>query len=307
LSDQDHHDHAPAARVEAAAQEWMSGAKVASFEQLTGGASGLAYRAELVSPDRDGVPLVVKAAPAGLAPVRNRDVRRQARVLRALHGRLGIAVAEVLFDDPGDSGPSDRPPGTGTRERLFEVTEEAWDRVHAVNLRAPFFYIQAVARHVVERGGGGRIISVSSASGFRAVFAHPVYSSSKAGIDALTRTMATALGEHGISVNAVAPGLTATRMGAGVGDDAAPQRAVESGPLANLLRRVSQPEDVAEVIAFLCLPESRQITGQTIQSSRQCRLTMTIYGVPRPHRILPAQLLAARSLALTRSRRSTGS
>jgi NAD(P)-dependent dehydrogenase (short-subunit alcohol dehydrogenase family) len=157
--------------------------------------------------------------------------------------------------------------GTGTRERLFDVTEEAWDRVHAVNLRAPFFYMQAVGRHMVERGGGGRIISVSSASGFRAVFTHPVYSSSKAGIDALTRSMASALGEHGINVNAVAPGLTATRMGAVIGDEAAQQEAVESRPLANLLQRVSQPEDVAEVIAFLCLPESRQITGQTIHTS----------------------------------------
>jgi NAD(P)-dependent dehydrogenase (short-subunit alcohol dehydrogenase family) len=157
--------------------------------------------------------------------------------------------------------------GTGTRERLFDVTEEAWDRVHAVNLRAPFFYMQAVGRHMVERGAGGHIISVSSASGFRAVFTHPVYSSSKAGIDALTRSMASALGEHGINVNAVAPGLTATRMGAGIGDEAAQQQAVESGPLANLLQRVSQPEDVAEVIAFLCLPESRQITGQTIHTS----------------------------------------
>jgi NAD(P)-dependent dehydrogenase (short-subunit alcohol dehydrogenase family) len=120
---------------------------------------------------------------------------------------------------------------------------------------------------MVERGGGGRIISVSSSAGFRAVFTHPVYSSSKAGIDALTRSMASALGEHGINVNAVAPGLTATRMGAGIGDEAAQQRAVESGPLANLLQRVSQPEDVAEVIAFLCLPESRQITGQTIHTS----------------------------------------
>jgi aminoglycoside phosphotransferase (APT) family kinase protein len=103
-------DDALAARVEAAAQEGMPGAKVTSFEQLAGGASGLTYRAELSSPDRDDVPVVIKVAPAGLAPVRNRDVLRQARVLRALHGRPGIAVAEVLFDDPGEPGPSDRPP-----------------------------------------------------------------------------------------------------------------------------------------------------------------------------------------------------
>jgi NAD(P)-dependent dehydrogenase (short-subunit alcohol dehydrogenase family) len=180
------------------------------------------------------------------------EIERSVSAALAALGRIDILVNNA---------------GTGTRERLFDVTEEAWDRVHAVNLRASFFYIQAVGRHMVERGGGGRIISVSSSAGFRAVFTHPVYSSSKAGIDALTRSMASALGEHGINVNAVAPGLTATRMGAGIGDEATQQRAVESGPLANLLQRVSQPEDVAEVIAFLCLPESRQITGQTIHTS----------------------------------------
>jgi NAD(P)-dependent dehydrogenase (short-subunit alcohol dehydrogenase family) len=180
------------------------------------------------------------------------EIERSVSAALAALGRIDILVNNA---------------GTGTRERLFDVTEEAWDRVHAVNLRASFFYMQAVGRHMVERGGGGRILSVSSSAGFRAVFTHPVYSSSKAGIDALTRSMASALGEHGINVNAVAPGLTATRMGAGLGDEAAQQRAVESGPLANLLQRVSQPEDVAEVIAFLCLPESRQITGQTIHTS----------------------------------------
>ncbi len=180
------------------------------------------------------------------------EIERSVAAALAALGRIDILVNNA---------------GTGTRERLFDVTEEAWDRVHAVNLRASFFYIQAVGRHMVERAGGGRIISVSSSAGFRAVFTHPVYSSSKAGIDALTRSIASALGEHGINVNAVAPGLTATRMGAGIGDEAAQQRAVESGPLANLLQRVSRPEDVAEVIAFLCLPESRQITGQTIHTS----------------------------------------
>jgi aminoglycoside phosphotransferase (APT) family kinase protein len=98
------------ARVEAAAQGWVSGAEVVAFDQLAGGASGLTYRAELHAPGRGSVPVVVKVAPAGLAPVRNRDVLRQARVLRSLHGRPGLAVAEVLFDDAGDPGPSDRPP-----------------------------------------------------------------------------------------------------------------------------------------------------------------------------------------------------
>ena len=73
------------------------------------------------------------------------------------------------------------------------------------------------------------------------------------------------LGVHGINVNAVAPGITATPMAVrALGDlDAL----VSDGPMANLLHRVSTPEDVAAVIVFLCLPASRQVTGQTIHTS----------------------------------------
>jgi NAD(P)-dependent dehydrogenase (short-subunit alcohol dehydrogenase family) len=83
----------------------------------------------------------------------------------------------------------------------------------------------------------------------------------------LTRSVAAALGPHGINVNAVAPGLTATAMGHRLGDDAALQAAVEAGPLANLLRRFSTPDDVAGVIVWLCTPDAAQLTGQTIHTS----------------------------------------
>jgi NAD(P)-dependent dehydrogenase (short-subunit alcohol dehydrogenase family) len=83
----------------------------------------------------------------------------------------------------------------------------------------------------------------------------------------LTRGAAWELGPYGINVNAVAPGLTRSAITAGVFDEEGLQQAVQSGPLANLLRRVSEPEDVANVIVFLCLPASRQITGQVIHTS----------------------------------------
>lgn len=72
---------------------------------------------------------------------------------------------------------------------------------------------------------------------------------------------------HGINVNAIAPGVTKTPMTKGIGDDAAFQVLVEEGPLANLLHRPSLPEDVADTVLYLCLPGSRQITGQTIHLS----------------------------------------
>jgi NAD(P)-dependent dehydrogenase (short-subunit alcohol dehydrogenase family) len=156
---------------------------------------------------------------------------------------------------------------TGTRQQFPDITDDAFDRVISVNLRTPFLLVQAAAPPMIEAGRGGRVVNVTSAAGFRATMTDPVYAASKAGLDAVTRSLAAALGPHGINVNAVAPGLTATTMGRRLGDDAAMQAAVEGGPLANLLHRVSTPDDVAAVIAFLCLPASRQITAQTIHTS----------------------------------------
>ena len=118
---------------------------------------------------------------------------------------------------------------------------------------------------MIEQGDGGRIVNVSSGSAFRALPATPAYGSSKAALLSLTRMGAGELGVHSINVNAVAPGITATPMAVrALGDlDAL----VSDGPMANLLHRVSTPEDVAAVIVFLCLPASRQVTGQTIHTS----------------------------------------
>ncbi len=157
--------------------------------------------------------------------------------------------------------------GAGTRQQFPDLTVDAFDRVVAVNLRTPFLLCQAAAPHMIAAGRGGRIVNVTSAAGFRATMTDPIYAASKAGLDAATRSLAAYLGPANVNVNAVAPGLTSSRMGRRLGDDAAMQAAVEDGPLANLLRRVSTPDDVAEVIVFLCLPGARQITAQTIHTS----------------------------------------
>jgi len=75
------------------------------------------------------------------------------------------------------------------------------------------------------------------------------------------------MGRYDINVNAIAPGITATAMTQALGDSAALQRVASSGPLENLFHRVSQPEDVAAAVLFLCLPGSRQVTGQTLHTS----------------------------------------
>jgi NAD(P)-dependent dehydrogenase (short-subunit alcohol dehydrogenase family) len=165
---------------------------------------------------------------------------------------------DILVNSAGASGPAS----------LLEMTEAAWDFMLAVNLKAPVMLMKEVARHMIARGGGGRIVNLSSSAAFRAAGPNaPHYAASKAALSAVTRVAAAELGPYDIIVNAVAPGLTKTPMTQGIGDDQAYERAASEGPLANLLGRPSEASDVAAVISFLCLPESRQITAQTIHTS----------------------------------------
>lgn len=154
----------------------------------------------------------------------------------------------------------------GKGQPLLKLEEEDWDLIQTVNLKAPMLLMKHVAKHMAERGGGGRIVNISSSSAFRARQSPVAYASSKAAIVQLTRSAAAELAEYDINVNAVAPGFTLTGMTRRMGEEGA-QRAVSSGPLENLFHRPSQPEDVAEAIVFLCLPGSRQINAQTIHTS----------------------------------------
>jgi len=154
---------------------------------------------------------------------------------------------------------------TGDIHTILDMDDETWDLVHTVNLKAPMLLMKHVAKHMIERGGGGRIVNVSSSSAFRAR-SRVAYASAKAALVHLTHCAAAEFGPHDINVNSVAPGLTATPMTLSKGMEAL-QREVSGGRLENFLKRVSLPEDVAATILFLCLPGSRQITGQTIHTS----------------------------------------
>ena len=150
---------------------------------------------------------------------------------------------------------------------LMETTLSEWDRVLAVNATAPFLLIREVGRLMIAAGGGS-IVNISSSSAFRAAMSGGAYAASKAALGALTRAAAWELGPSNVNVNTVAPGVTRTPItAAAFGDAEALDAAVRSGPLANLLQRVSEPQDVANVVAFLCLPASRQVTGQVIHTS----------------------------------------
>jgi NAD(P)-dependent dehydrogenase (short-subunit alcohol dehydrogenase family) len=149
---------------------------------------------------------------------------------------------------------------------LLEMDQETWDQIHTVDLKAPMFLMQHVARHMIARGGGGRIVNVGSSAAYRARHAPPAYATAKAALGQLTRSAAAELGPYDINVNIVVPGVTVSGLTEAVGPEFL-QNAVSSGGMENLFHRVSQPEDVAAAVLFLCLPGSRQITGQAIHTS----------------------------------------
>jgi aminoglycoside phosphotransferase (APT) family kinase protein len=126
-------------RATAAARSWHDGAKVVGIERLTGGASSLTFTASFEGVAAGEAQVVLKVAPPGLEPVRNRDVLRQARLMRALADQPGVAVPAVYFDDPGD--PPAVPPFVAMRFVAGECVEPTLDEA-----RDPARFAQVRAR-----------------------------------------------------------------------------------------------------------------------------------------------------------------
>lgn len=136
--------------------------------------------------------------------------------------------------------------------------DEQWDAVLAVNLKGTFLCAQAAAVPMIQRGEGGRVINTSSIGALGNV-GQANYAASKAGVIGLTKTLALEWARFNITVNCVAPGATATRMTAGI-----PEKLME-GLLAKIpLRRLAQPEEIAEVHLFLASEAASYITGQVL-------------------------------------------
>jgi NAD(P)-dependent dehydrogenase (short-subunit alcohol dehydrogenase family) len=150
--------------------------------------------------------------------------------------------------------------GMNIREPLEEVTEEHFDRILNVNLKALFFLTQAVAKHMIPRRQG-KIIHIGSLTTGSALAKVSVYACTKGAVGSLTRTLALELGTHNIQVNAICPGFVVTALTEKLWAD--PQmRAWGEGRVA--LGRLAVPSDLAGTAVFLASPASDYVTGQLI-------------------------------------------
>jgi 3-oxoacyl-[acyl-carrier protein] reductase len=145
-----------------------------------------------------------------------------------------------------------------TRDNLvMRLKDEDWDAVQNANLRGAFAAIRAVSRGMMKRRSG-RIINIASVVGITGNKGQANYAASKAGLIALTKSVAKELGSRNILVNAVAPGLIETEMTAAMTEDA---RTAMAGMIP--LERLGTSKDIAGVVAFLASEHASYITGQT--------------------------------------------
>jgi 3-oxoacyl-[acyl-carrier protein] reductase len=148
--------------------------------------------------------------------------------------------------------------GVSKAATIEETTIEDFDKLFAVNVRAPFFLVQQLLPILLP---GSSIVLISSLAAHASVGALPAYAATKGAIDTLVKHFASALGERGIRVNAVAPGVVETDMSNFIKTEVG--RDFTIGMQA--LKRLAQPDDIAGVVAFLASNAARWITGDNVR------------------------------------------
>ena len=181
--------------------------------------------------------------------------------------RLG--KIDILVANAGSRPGPDRVP-------VIELSEEAFDEVQRVNVRGTFLCCRAVALHMVERGGGGKIAVISSNAGKRGIARYAAYSASKFALVGFTQSRAQEMGEYGVNVNAICPGLAETERAIHIanaprGEEVSAEDELAAMVLqrskANALGRITETRDIANTAAFLSSDQSDYLTGLAISVS----------------------------------------
>jgi NAD(P)-dependent dehydrogenase (short-subunit alcohol dehydrogenase family) len=197
--------------------------------------------AELLVSDIRGAGGYAEAIAADLAAVDGAHVLAE-KVRKIVDGRLDILVANA---------------GISKSVPIEGLTVEDFDRLFAVNVRAPYFLVQQLLPVLQD---GSNVIFVSSLGARSAVGSLAAYSATKGAVDTLVKHFAAALGPRGIRVNAVAPGVVDTEMSNFAHTDSGRQLTMSM----QALKRIATPEDLGGVFAFLASDAARWITGHTI-------------------------------------------
>ncbi len=165
---------------------------------------------------------------------------------------------DILINNAGIAGPA---------APLETISTADWERVMAVNVNAQFFFARAVIPHL-KAAGGGSIVCLASVAGKYAFALRSPYSTSKAAVIALARTLSVELGPHKIRVNAIAPGAVSGERIERVLTDRAKTKGISYAEMEAIalkavsLKTMIDPEEIADLILFLCAPTGRAITGQ---------------------------------------------
>ena len=220
----------------------------------------------------EGLPSVVKEIEAmgrqslGLFS----DVSDSAQVDGMLQSVLDhFGKVDILVNNAGSRPGKDRVP-------VIELEEEAFDEVMRVNVRGTYLCSRALARHMVERGNGGKIISISSGAGKKGIARYAAYCASKFAIVGFTQALAQELASDMINVNAICPGLVDTERVDFIASALAPEGESSEEHRAMMIRernlrvpmgRVAVGEDIANMAAFLASNQSDYVTGLSISVS----------------------------------------
>ena len=165
----------------------------------------------------------------------------------------GPEAVEALADELGGLDALVNSAGHGTTTPVLEMSLEAWRSVLETNLTGAFLCAQAAARRMVASGSGGAIVNITSVHEHIPMSGSAPYTASKHGLGGLTKVMALELGQHGVRVNAVAPGQIATRM-TGQEDERPEEIDVPLG-------RAGDAREVGALIAWLCSDQASYVTG----------------------------------------------
>jgi len=236
---------------------------------VTGGASGIGRATAFA--------LAAEGASVLIADLNELEAERACEAIRAAGGRASAQRCNVANEDSiretvaaaveqyggldilHNNAANSDPATMGRDLDLTDMETDVWDATLAVNLRGPMLGCKHAIPRMLERGGGS-IINTSSASGRVGDLSRAAYGASKAGLESLTRYVATQYGKRGIRCNAIAPGVVATpALSANV-----PAEQIAVYERSHLTPRLGLPEDIAAAVVFLASDDSAFITGQTL-------------------------------------------